>query len=294
MRIQEVESIFYHRLVVIVELVKMAFQSWSTTTATNPYCGSDFSKAFDPFSTNFGGFNSVLRGGSSSLPSASQALVLDNERGELVQATTGKFGKKGVSEAKAIAALKSHSEAERRRRERINAHLGTLRGLVPSTEKMDKATLLAEVISQVNVLKKGAVEATSGLLIPMDADDVTVELQDGTAENGNICFKASLCCEFKSDLLAELRLAIASLQLSTLKTEMSSLGGRMKIVFLFSAHKERLDDSSQEPQFLANSIRNALNSVLDKPLPLPEYSLRTTLLNKRRRLSLIDSSSSSS
>lgn len=69
----------------------------------------------------------------------SQSLVLDSKKGELVKAPV-KVGKKGVSEAKALAALKNHSEAERRRRERINAHLATLRGLVPSTEKVDNFT----------------------------------------------------------------------------------------------------------------------------------------------------------
>lgn len=68
--------------------------------------------------------------------SVKQSLVLDGEKGELVK-DSGRMGKKiVVSEAKTMAALKSHSEAERRRRERINAHLATLRGLVPSNEKV--------------------------------------------------------------------------------------------------------------------------------------------------------------
>ena len=70
-----------------------------------------------------------------SLP-VKQSLVLDGEKGELVKAC-GKVGRKrGVSETKTAEALRSHSEAERRRRERINAHLESLRGLVPSNEKV--------------------------------------------------------------------------------------------------------------------------------------------------------------
>lgn len=72
-----------------------------------------------------------------------QSLVLDGEKGELVKAS-GRIGKRiGVSETKTIAALKSHSEAERRRRERINAHLATLRGLVPNNEKVSGCSWLA-------------------------------------------------------------------------------------------------------------------------------------------------------
>lgn len=71
-----------------------------------------------------------------------QNLVLDSEKGELVKAS-GRVGKKtGKSEGKSIAALKSHSEAERRRRERINAHLATLRNLVPSSDKVSSPFLL--------------------------------------------------------------------------------------------------------------------------------------------------------
>lgn len=97
----------------------------------NSSIGSGFGKIYDPF---LGGFNGVLRGGSLS-QTQSQSLVLDSEKGELVKAPT-KVGKKELSEAKAMAALKSHSEAERRRRERINAHLDTLRGLVPCHGKV--------------------------------------------------------------------------------------------------------------------------------------------------------------
>ena len=61
--------------------------------------------------------------------------MLDSEKRELVKAPV-RAVKKGVSEAKAMAALKNHSEAERRRRERINGHLSTLRGFVPCTEKV--------------------------------------------------------------------------------------------------------------------------------------------------------------
>lgn len=65
-----------------------------------------------------------------------QSLVLDGEKGELVKASV-KVGKRnGDSSTKTVEALRSHSEAERRRRERINANLASLRGLIPNNEKV--------------------------------------------------------------------------------------------------------------------------------------------------------------
>lgn len=66
----------------------------------------------------------------------SSSLILDSERRELVK-TPARLLQKGIAEAKAKEALKNHSEAERRRRERINTHLSTLRSLLPTTGKVD-------------------------------------------------------------------------------------------------------------------------------------------------------------
>lgn len=64
-------------------------------------------------------------------------LVHDDRKEETLKAMEVLDEKKdGDIEVKSVAALKSHSEAEKRRRERINAHLGTLRELVPCTGKV--------------------------------------------------------------------------------------------------------------------------------------------------------------
>ncbi|GMP74365.1 hypothetical protein CsSME_00031804 [Camellia sinensis var. sinensis] len=241
---------------------------------------------------NSGGFSENWGGGSMSL---SQSLVLDREGGELVKTPPVRVGKKsGASEEKVMAALKSHSEAERRRRERINAHLATLRGLVPCTEKMDKATLLAEVISQVKQLKKTATESSKGLIIPMDADEVRVEPEPNTEGDKNISLRVSLCCDYRPELLSELKQALDALHLNMVKADISTLGSRVKNVLVFTSRKDTNGDNAEACQLLVNSVHRALSSIIDKGAATTEYSPRTTLPNKRRRISLFDSLSSSS
>ncbi|OVA09203.1 Myc-type [Macleaya cordata] len=231
------------------------------------------------------------RGGSSS--SSSNSLVLDSERGELVRAPT-KLGQKVISEGKSLAALKSHSEAERRRRERINSHLDTLRSLVPCTDKMDKASLLAEVISHVKELKRTAVEASKGFVIPMDIDEVRVEPHEDGVLGGPFCIRASLCCDDRPEILPNLREALEACKLETVKVEISTLAGRMKNVFVMTGCKEENSDDTEVRRLLMSSVHKALRSVLDKIPTSSEFSPRIMLPNKRRRISLFDSSSSSS
>ncbi|WZZ32863.1 hypothetical protein YC2023_016264 [Brassica napus] len=52
-----------------------------------------------------------------------------------LQAELGKMTAQEIMDAKALAASKSHSEAERRRRERINNHFAKLRSILPSNTK---------------------------------------------------------------------------------------------------------------------------------------------------------------
>ncbi|CAI9773234.1 unnamed protein product [Fraxinus pennsylvanica] len=203
--------------------------------------------------------------------SVGQSLVLDSEKG-LVK-TLGETGKKRCfSEAKTVAALKSHSEAERRRRERINAHLATLRGLVPGEEKMDKATLLAEVINQVKQLKKTTKQASEDLHIPTDSDEVKVELLDEDAEGGSYSFRAYICCHYRPDLLSDTRLCLNVLPVALANIEISTLEGRVKIMFLLTARRDKMNDSTEAQELIASSIHEALSCVVDKASASEELS----------------------
>lgn len=223
---------------------------------------------------------------------ASATLVLDGERGELVRAPpqVGKKGKGGAVDARVALALKSHSEAERRRRQRINGHLATLRSMVPCTDKLDKAALLAEVIDHVKRLKSNATEISKGCTIPSDVDEVKVEVED-VMNNGNFIIKASLCCEDRPDLLADIRQTLQTLQLRTTRAEISTLGGRVKNVIFMTCEGNASD---VEKSLYTSSVHQALKSILDRVNSSVDFMPRTTFSNKRRRISPYESSCSSS
>jgi len=82
-------------------------------------------------SDGFEGSSAVIGSGCGS----SFSLVLDRERGELVEAPV-KLERKGLSSDRSTEALKNHSEVERRRRARINTHLDTLRTVIPGVMKV--------------------------------------------------------------------------------------------------------------------------------------------------------------
>ncbi|KAK6157706.1 hypothetical protein DH2020_011954 [Rehmannia glutinosa] len=172
-----------------------------------------------------------------------------------------------IMDAKALAASKSHSEAERRRRERINNHLAKLRSLLPSTTKTDKASLLAEVIQHVKELKRQTSLIAETSPVPTEIDELIVD--NASDDDGRPLIKASICCEDRSDLLPDLIKTLKALRLKTLKAEITTLGGRVKNV-LFITGEDDSDssngdgDDQLQQQYCISSIQEALKAVMEK------------------------------
>ncbi|KAG7019584.1 putative transcription factor bHLH-like protein, partial [Cucurbita argyrosperma subsp. argyrosperma] len=228
----------------------------------------DATTSIDPFSLENLSFGFV-RGGSM----LSKSFALNGEKGELVKAST-QPSKKRVSEEKALAALKNHSEAERRRRERINSHLSTLRDLVPcpikTSEGIEEEGCRSQQWSFRSIGHRRSQRRT---------------LWGGSKRAYDL--KATICCEYQPELLCDLKQALDSLHLKLVKSEISTLGNRVKSIFFFTSSIAENAAHTEASRLLASSVHRAISLVLEKASSV-EYSPRTTtttLPRKRRRLS---------
>ncbi|CAL9181502.1 unnamed protein product [Musa hybrid cultivar] len=212
---------------------------------------------------------------------SSSSVVLDQER-RAPSRLGGKRVGAGILDAKTAMAMKSHSEAERRRRERINGHLSVLRSMVPCDDKMDKAALLAQVISHAKKLKRNAAEINKSYTVPSDTDEVRVEVEGDMTIAGRLMVRASLCCDDRPEILADLRQALSGLHLKTVRAEISTLGGRMKNVLMMTSEGTF---SNVDKHLFVASVHQALNSILDRVKSREDFLPRASFSNKRQRIS---------
>lgn len=193
---------------------------------------------------------------------------------------------KSKSERKSKEACKSHREAERRRRQRINAHLNTLRSLLPNTTKSDKASLLAEVVQHVKRLKKeademanrhndgesssscsgepGSVNSTEVVEtwpFPGESDEATVSYC-GKEEGEPRRMKVTVCCEERPGLNHDLTQAIRSVLAKPVRAEMMTVGGRTKTVVVVEwPNGEGGDDVREEK--VVEALERGLKAVIE-------------------------------
>ncbi|KAL3521243.1 hypothetical protein ACH5RR_019392 [Cinchona calisaya] len=168
----------------------------------------------------------------------------------------------GFAEDRAASASRSHSEAEKRRRDRINAQLATLRKLIPKSEKMDKAALLGSVVEHVKEMKNKTMEISKYIMIPTDVDEVTIDYVNdeywSSTNKDKFLLKASVCCDDRPELFSELDRALKSLRLTTIDANITSLGGRIKAIFILSAN------NSVEGGICMNTLRESIKVVLTR------------------------------
>ncbi|CAA0834417.1 Transcription factor bHLH51 [Striga hermonthica] len=179
----------------------------------------------------------------------------------------------------AAASSRSHSEAEKRRRDRINAQLATLRKLIPKSEKMDKAALLGHVVEHVREQGKIAKEVSKSSTVPAETDEITIDqlnddVQTSSSMDGRrIYFRASICCGDRPKLFAEIDGAVKGLGLTIHKADITSIGGRMKSNLVLCTNYS--DDSNNNnnsnnnsagkntcPESVKQSIKLALSRVV--------------------------------
>ncbi|XP_058744636.1 transcription factor bHLH30-like [Vicia villosa] len=189
-------------------------------------------------------------------------------------------GEKPKSERKSSEACKSHREAERRRRQRINNHLSTLRSLLPNTAKSDKASLLAEVVQHVKRLRKEAddvanrwndepssscsgepgsvvsVEEAELWPFPGESDEATVGYCGGEEGEGKR-MKVTVCCEDRPGLNRDLAQAIRSVRAKPVRAEIMTVGGRTKSVVVV----EWGNDGGEEKE--VEALERGLKAVME-------------------------------
>ncbi|PAN17447.1 hypothetical protein PAHAL_3G132100 [Panicum hallii] len=180
-------------------------------------------------------------------------------------------------------ALKVHSEAERRRRERINAHLAALRRMIPDARQMDKATLLARVVCQLKDLKRKAAETRQPQPIPAEANGITVDCYTAGAAAGGYgrpatYIRACVSCDDRPGLLADLAGAFRGLRLRPTRADMASLGGRARCEFML-CREEGDVGSAGRVKALEAGVRQALTCVA-----FPETAYGCNYRSRRQRV----------
>ncbi|KAL0359637.1 UNVERIFIED_CONTAM: Transcription factor [Sesamum angustifolium] len=174
-------------------------------------------------------------------------------------------------EGRAFAASENHKEAERRRRQRINAHLHKLRALLLCNSKTDKASLLGKVVERVRELKQQTSEIMQldqTILIPSESDEIAVMQKHDSMDGKSVVIRASVCCEDRVDLIPELIEVLKPLDLRPLRAEIATLGGRIKnVIHVLGGENQTADET-------ASCLKDALETMVSRSCVGGERSKR--------------------
>lgn len=157
----------------------------------------------------------------------------------------------------------------------------------------DKASLLAEVIQHVKELKRQTSEIAEASPVPTEIDELTVD-PDESCGDGKLIIKASICCEDRSDLLADLIKTLKSLRLRTLKAEITTLGGRVRNVLVITGEEEGLADKNSSSNGGGSNpsigcIQEALKAVMERQTS--DDSSTSSIKRQRTNLALLENRS---
>ncbi|XP_016461574.1 putative transcription factor bHLH107 [Nicotiana tabacum] len=178
---------------------------------------------------------SSLQGCNGFLQRANSVQLLHQRNCNMVD----EYGKSTRKNKSKDAAL-THAMAERKRRERINAHLHTLKKLFPHLPKKDKSRVLTEAVTQLKELRKkvaqqmetqkdseGNYNGLSSFFLPGENDEVLLNYHE-ESDSDERTVKATVCCEDRPGLNRDLSTAVRLVQGRMIKAEMATVGGRTK------------------------------------------------------------------
>ncbi|KAK4789475.1 hypothetical protein SAY86_016779 [Trapa natans] len=225
-----------------------------------------------------------------SLPVSSSPEASRSSRFPGVQCQWGAQAAEDSSNRTASSASKSHSLAEKRRRDRINAQLATLRKLIPKSDKMDKAALLGSVIDKVKDLKRKASEISKSSLVPTETDEVNIDLEvpessgldiaswgsNRSSSSNSVLIRASVCCDDRPELFGELMRVLRGMRLTTVRADIASVGGRIRSILV-------LCSEDGEDGFCVRTLKQSLRMVLSRMAATDSVAVNCRSIRSRRQ-----------
>ncbi|VYS65257.1 unnamed protein product [Arabidopsis thaliana] len=127
---------------------------------------------------------------------------------------------KSKTESKEVAA-KKHSDAERRRRLRINSQFATLRTILPNLVKQDKASVLGETVRYFNELKKMVQDIPT---TPSLEDNLRLDHCNNNRDLARVVFS----CSDREGLMSEVAESMKAVKAKAVRAEIMTVGGRTK------------------------------------------------------------------